>query len=167
MPSVLRTLLRPTSRRFCAYNQEKITDIPLIFSSSVGFEVLQNYPGTSLLHMITSQDTISSYLLKLDNNTQLDGVKDAPSIAVVTIQLLYKLGFNPIILVGQNLAYADNKHYAEGISYASGLRIDPVKTHGSDKNKGCRREGSIPVFLLIACELTGASYQVHGRDRSH
>ena len=59
---------------------------------------------------------------------------DAPSIAI-TVQLLYKLGFNPIILVGQNLAYADNKHYAEGISYASGLRIDPVKTQGLIKTK--------------------------------
>jgi len=121
---------------FAHITKEKITDIPLIFGSSVGFEVLQNYPGTSLLHMITSQDTISSYLLKLDNNTQLDGVKDAPSIAVVTIQLLYKLGFNPIILVGQNLAYADNKHYAEGISYASGMRIDPAKTEGLIQVKG-------------------------------
>lgn len=120
---------------FAHITKERITDIPLIFGSSVGLEVLKNYPGQHRLHMITNQDTISSYLLKIDDKAQLDGVMDAPSIAVVTLQLLYKLGFNPIILVGQNLAYADNKHYAEGISYASGLRIDPVKTQGLIKTK--------------------------------
>ncbi len=115
---------------FARITEKGITDIPLIFGSSVGFEVLDNYPGKTKLHMITSQDTISSYLLKLDDETRLDGVMDAPSIAVVTLQLLYKLGFNPIILVGQNLAYADNRHYAGGIEYGKDFRIDPDKAKG-------------------------------------
>jgi len=115
---------------FARITQEKITDIPLIFGSSVGFEVLKNYPGQDRFHMITSQDTISNFLLKIDDDKRLDGVQDAPSIAVVTLQLLYKLGFNPIILVGQNLAYADNRSYAGGINYASNLSIDPGKTKG-------------------------------------
>lgn len=113
---------------FARITKEGITDIPLIFGSSVGFEVLQNYPGNHKLHMITSQDTISSFLLKLDNDMQLDGVMDAPSIAVVTLQLLYKLGFNPIILVGQNLAYSENRHYAKGIEYGKDFNIDTDKT---------------------------------------
>lgn len=115
---------------FARITKEGITDIPLIFGSSVGYEVLENYPGETKLHMITSQDTISSYLLKLDDETRLDGVMDAPSIAVVTLQLLYKLGFNPIILVGQNLAYAGDRHYAGGIEYGKDFRIDPDKTKG-------------------------------------
>lgn len=113
---------------FARITREGISDIPLIFGSSVGYEVLENYPGKNKLHMITSQDTISSFLLKLDNRTQLDGVMDAPSIAVVTLQLLYKLGFNPIVLVGQNLAYADNRRYAGGIEYEKKFRI--TKTDG-------------------------------------
>jgi len=108
---------------FARITKEGINDIPLIFGSSVGYEVLQNYPGQNKLHMITSQDTISSYLLKLDNENQLDGVMDAPTIAIVTLQLLYKLGFNPIILVGQNLAYADNNYYAGGIEYGDKFRL--------------------------------------------
>jgi hypothetical protein len=115
---------------FARITEEGIIDIPLIFGSSVGYEVLENYPGGTKLHMITSQDTISSYLLKLDDETRLDGVMDAPSIAVVTLQLLYKLGFNPIILVGQNLAYAGDRHYAGGIEYGKDYRIDPDKTKG-------------------------------------
>lgn len=115
---------------FSRITKEQITDIPLIFGSSVGFEVLQNYPGKHKMHMITSQDTISSYLLQIEDNTQLDGVYDAPSIAVVTLQMLYKLGFNPIILVGQNLSYGDGRLYAEGIDYWKGALLD-YKTVGA------------------------------------
>ncbi|NLB88838.1 MAG: motility associated factor glycosyltransferase family protein [Syntrophomonadaceae bacterium] len=109
---------------FARITQEQISDIPLIFGSSVGHEVLSNYPGKHKFHMITSQDTVSSYLLKLDDETQLDGVMDAPSIAVVTLQLLYLLGFNPIILVGQNLAYSGDRHYAGGIAYAEEMKLN-------------------------------------------
>jgi len=93
---------------------ENITDIPLVFGSSVGFETLDVYPG-KMLHMITSQDTISPQLLVATQS--IDIVMDAPSIAVVTFQLLNQLGCNPIVLVGQNLGYQDNKRYASGIDY--------------------------------------------------
>ena len=99
---------------------EGIDDIPLIFGSSVGFETLQYYPG-SKLHMITSQDTIASFFLKLRSGEQLYTVTDAPSIAIVTLQLLYQLGFSPIILVGQNLAYRGESNYASGIDYRRGM----------------------------------------------
>jgi len=94
--------------------QENITEIPLLFGSSVGFETLEEYPG-KMLHMITSQDTVSPQLL--DTTKAIDGVLDAPSIAVVTFQALRQLKCNPIILVGQNLGYQKDKKYADGISY--------------------------------------------------
>ncbi|WP_060205272.1 motility associated factor glycosyltransferase family protein [Sporosarcina koreensis] len=98
---------------------KKIKKIPLIFGSSVGFETIQNYPG-DLLHMIVSQDTISKVLLKHIDGKSLDFVNDSPSIAVITFQLLVKLGCTKIILVGQNLAYLENKQYADGIDYGDG-----------------------------------------------
>jgi len=101
----------------------KIDEIPLIFGSSVGYETLQNYPGAKF-HMITSQDTVAQYYLKMNNKEKLDIVYDAPSIAVITLQLLYKLSFNPIILVGQNLAYKDKRHYADGVEYGNNLNLN-------------------------------------------
>ena len=44
-------------------------------------------------------------------------IQDAPTIAIVTLQLLAKLGAEPVIFVGQNLAYKDGLVYAEGIPY--------------------------------------------------
>ncbi|MEK4406551.1 6-hydroxymethylpterin diphosphokinase MptE-like protein [Sporosarcina sp. FSL K6-6792] len=105
---------------------DNIIDIPLVFGSSVGFETLAAYPG-EMLHMITSQDTISPQLL--DTTQSIDIVMDAPSIALVTFQLLSQLRCNPIILVGQNLGYRDNKRYAAGIDY------DFVENELSDEEK--------------------------------
>lgn len=94
-----------------------IKDIPMIFGSTVGYETLINYPGKKY-HMITSQDTVSSYFLKNKDDNDIYIVYDAPTIAVVTMELLYELGFNPIILVGQNLGYRGREKYSKGISYS-------------------------------------------------
>ncbi|WP_194841152.1 motility associated factor glycosyltransferase family protein [Sporosarcina cascadiensis] len=98
---------------------KEIKEIPLVFGSSVGFETLESYPG-ELLHMIVSQDTVSPAFIEFSEKIQLNFVNDAPSIAVVTFQLLAKLGVSHIILVGQNLAYIANQHYAKGIDYGTG-----------------------------------------------
>lgn len=102
---------------FKKINEMETNSIPLIYGSSVGFEVLQFYKGPKY-HMITTQDTIAAYFLKnKNNNDEILCVKDAQSIAVVTIELLNILKFSTIILVGQNLALKDEKNYAEGIEY--------------------------------------------------
>lgn len=102
---------------FKRVKEKGIKGIPMIFGSSVGYETLIDYPGKKY-HMITSQDTVSNYYLKNKDEDSIYIVHDAPSIAVVTVQVLYELGFNPIILVGQNLAYKGKKRHSEGISYS-------------------------------------------------
>lgn len=93
-----------------------IENIPMVYGTSVGYETLKSYQGPKL-HMITSQDTVTNYYLKKKNNEAVDKVNDAPSIAVVTLELLYKLKCSPIILVGQNLAYKDKQRYSKDMGY--------------------------------------------------
>lgn len=102
---------------FKTTKEKGIKEIPMIFGSSVGYETLLDYPGDKY-HMITSQDTVSSYYLKNEDNRVINIVQDAPTIAVVTMQLLYDLGFGLIILVGQNLGYVGKERHSEGISYS-------------------------------------------------
>ncbi len=104
---------------------KNIKEIPLIFGSSVGYETLENYPGDKY-HMITSQDKIAKYYLS-DEYNEIDIVLDAPSIAVVTLQLLITLGFNPIILAGQNLGYVGTAKHAEGVDYSRKLTDEQLK----------------------------------------
>jgi len=96
--------------------EKGIKTIPLIFGSTVGYETLENYPGPKA-HMVISQDSLAAYYLKPDHQERIESINDATTIAVITLQLLAKLGFNPIILVGQNLAYLDGKHYAPGSTF--------------------------------------------------
>jgi hypothetical protein len=112
---------------FKTMNELNETSIPMIFGSSVGFETLEEYKGLKY-HTITSQDAISHYFLKVKNDQELITVSDAPTIAAVTLELIYKLGFYKVILVGQNLAYLNNKYYANG--------IDHQKTIEAEKEKG-------------------------------
>ncbi|MFC4403536.1 6-hydroxymethylpterin diphosphokinase MptE-like protein [Gracilibacillus xinjiangensis] len=101
--------------------EKQIDNIPLIFGSTVGYETIEDFPGEKL-HMITSQDTVSTELLSdLKRNKIL---LDAPSIAVVTFQLLVTLEFSKIILVGQNLAFQNNTMYATGIDYHNNINSE-------------------------------------------
>ncbi|NMA03720.1 MAG: DUF115 domain-containing protein, partial [Clostridiales bacterium] len=129
---------------FKGIKEKGIKEIPMIFGSSVGYETLENYPGKKY-HMITSQDTVSNYYLKDKEDKPINIVQDAPSIAVVTVQLLYQLGFSTIILVGQNLAYRDKERHSAGISYSKevsekemeeGLRVKDVYGNEVLTNEG-------------------------------
>lgn len=111
---------------FTKIKEKGIAEIPMIFGSSVGYETIINYPGDKY-HMITSQDTVSNYYLKNKNGKSIDMVYDAPTIAVVTLQLLYELGFSKIILVGQNLAYKGKKRHSEGIHYSRDLTDSEIE----------------------------------------
>jgi hypothetical protein len=124
------------SNVFKTLKSNTITEIPLIFGSSVYHGVIEDYPG-KMIHMITSQDTISNYFLKPKNEKEkIDFVFDAPSISVISLQLLFKLEFNRIIFVGQNLAFKENKYYSEGInwgkSYAKQKKLLTKDVYGND-----------------------------------
>lgn len=93
--------------------EEDITDVPMIYGTSVGFETLKYYPGPKL-HMITSQDTVSPYYIS-NQQQSMKRINDAPTIAAITLQLVCELGCNPVILVGQNLALKGEAVYSTGI----------------------------------------------------
>lgn len=125
---------------FNKINELGIDTIPMIFGSSVGYEVLEQYQGPKY-HMLTNQDTVAAYFLKTENGDPIEMVRDAPTIAVVTLELLVKLGFSQIILVGQNLAFTKEKSYASEIDYITDemqenmLKTDGVFTAAVDGNQ--------------------------------
>lgn len=125
---------------FNKINELGITTIPMIFGSSVGYEVLEQYQGPKY-HMLTNQDTVAAYFLRSESGEAIEMVIDAPTIAVVTLELLVKLGFSQIILVGQNLAYTEEKSYSSEIDYITDemremmLKNDVISTEAVDGNQ--------------------------------
>ncbi|MEA4846566.1 MAG: 6-hydroxymethylpterin diphosphokinase MptE-like protein [Clostridiaceae bacterium] len=115
--------IEPNERSRIVYEKmifRGIKSIPLIFGSTTSPAVVKSYPG-NLFHFITAKDLVSPYYLDSSlGNDEIIGT--ASSVAVVTLLALHKLGFSPIILVGQNLAYKDQRYYSKGIdhNYGSG-----------------------------------------------
>lgn len=113
----LVTSYDPQSHNYMVYQpiiDKQIDSIPMAYGTSVGFETMMEYPG-KLIHMITSQDTVSPYYLKRIDGQELEFINDAPTIAVVTLQLAIKMQASKIYLVGQNLAFLEDLRYAESV----------------------------------------------------
>lgn len=104
---------------FQKIKNENITDIPLVFGSTVGYETVQNYPGP-MANFLVIRDYIIDLFLRRSDNQPFKYIERYSSIATLTLQILYELGCSPIILVGQNFAYRGDQYYARGIEY-----IDP------------------------------------------
>lgn len=109
----------------------KIQDIPLVYGSSVGHELLRVYKGGKV-HVLTTQDTAANFFLKKNDGKNITGVMDSPSIAVITLQMFAQLNVSQIVLVGQNLAFIGDRDYAGGISYREGGKS---KNIGSKQNQ--------------------------------
>lgn len=93
--------------------KEHNLQIPLIFGSTIGYETINDYPG-DMSHFITSQDLYGQYIFE---TTFDEIIQDAPSIAVVTLDILLHLNCYPIILAGQNLGFINSKRYAESVKF--------------------------------------------------
>lgn len=107
-------------RKIIDENDDKF---PLIFGTSIYSDIVKEYRGP-MAHMITEQDTISQYYLQNTDGKKFEKVNDAPSIAVLALELLYKLGCSKIILVGQNLSYYKGQNYSSDMDKERNINID-------------------------------------------
>ncbi|MER2190102.1 MAG: 6-hydroxymethylpterin diphosphokinase MptE-like protein [Solibacillus sp.] len=96
--------------------------IPLIFGSSIGHEVLKDYPGEKF-HFLMTQDSFNTHLI---SNVKDSVIPDAPTIAAVALYIVGELQMGPIILVGQNLSVTKEKTYASGIEYVDTTMTDEM-----------------------------------------
>ncbi|SMP52517.1 motility associated factor glycosyltransferase family protein [Anoxynatronum buryatiense] len=108
----------PQSTNYNVFNlirQMNLNHIPLLFGSCVGHETVDLFPGPAA-HFLVNQDKTSPWFLSPKQrelgNAPL--ILDSATVVGVMLQLLNYLGFSPIILVGQNLAFRDQKAYADG-----------------------------------------------------
>jgi len=89
---------------------------PLIYADMVCNEVVSSY-NAGLFSIIMKNDTLASYYLKNKSGMKVRMVRVAPSVALITLQILHYLQCDPIILVGQNFALKNDYYYAMGIDF--------------------------------------------------
>ncbi|WP_169719312.1 motility associated factor glycosyltransferase family protein [Desulfovirgula thermocuniculi] len=152
-----------TPHAFCSYDpwpeNERVfasltrTDFPLIFGTSIFANTLRHHAGPKF-YMTISQDTVSPFLL---GTPKEEIIFDAPSIAVCVLQLAYRLGCHPVVLVGQDLAFPGERVYASGINFARS------ETLGNAEKEQC-----IKVPAVSGGEvLTSHSFERMRRSMEH
>lgn len=91
--------------------------VPLIFGTTIYHKILSDYHYKSLFHVIISQDKITPLVYQHLGEDPSPILSDAPTVAILALQLAVYWACNPIIFVGQDLATPNNKFYAEGVSH--------------------------------------------------
>ena len=100
-------------------NFKDIDGIPLIFGTTISFDILQKYPG-KMAHMHMNRGAMAGYLFNLEVR---DVVFDSPTVAAVLLQALLKLQVKNIIFVGQNLASLNKQLFANAILQHKDIKI--------------------------------------------
>ncbi|SHK01381.1 motility associated factor glycosyltransferase family protein [Tepidibacter formicigenes] len=87
-------------------------DVKFIYSPKLHYEGLNKYKGPKV-YMKLDSDFISNWIEKKINlNTPY--IESAATVSVIAGDVAKKMGCNPIIFIGQDLAYTDGSAYAEG-----------------------------------------------------
>jgi hypothetical protein len=102
---------------FCIIDPQDVTykqiegyediDIPLVYLNTASAYTVSKYRGPKYVAFNDSR-----YLL--DDNYIIDS---GGSVATAIMDMAIKFGGNPIVFVGQDLAYINNKHHADGKMY--------------------------------------------------
>lgn len=106
--------------------EDNLYQIPLVFGSTIGFETPQKYPGKMANFIVRDDYIIDTFLTRKDagNYTYINRFG---SIATLTLQVLLKVGFSPVVLIGQNFGYRADQIYAKGIQYISSDLVEEQK----------------------------------------
>lgn len=95
------------------HSKVKSTDIYFIYSNQVAPGSLEYYKGPKFLMNYPVDLYTADFLDFAEIKT--DFFQSGPTVSNTCFDVLLKMGCNPIILIGQDLAYTDEKKYASGI----------------------------------------------------
>lgn len=117
--SALKTLIREgiDPDLFCIIDPQPLTykqiegyeniDIPLVFLDTASHFTVSQYNGPKFIAGNSKE--------RLKNNEE--AIETGGSVATAVLDIAIRLGGNPIIFVGQDLAFTEYEHHAEGSMY--------------------------------------------------
>ncbi len=94
------------------FNKVKSSDIYFAYSSSIHPEGLKNYKGPKLYFKTNVLEYTSWFEKEMEMNTQ--DLRSGASVSNLALDIARLMGCDPIILVGQDLSFANLKTYADG-----------------------------------------------------
>lgn len=129
--SALKTLVREgiEPNLFCIIDPQPLTykqiedyedlNIPLVYLDTASHFTVSKYKGPKFV-VCNSNDRVK------DNAEVID---TGGSVATAVLDIAIRLGGNPIIFVGQDLAFTDNQHHAEGNMYGEEIIVKDLQNH--------------------------------------
>lgn len=90
---------------------EGVEDIPIVAPSCAHHVIVEHQKGKKIFY--NDGEVISSCMYVMAGE-EFPAIATGGSVACNAFSLLYKMGFKTIILVGQDLAYSDNRSHADG-----------------------------------------------------
>lgn len=103
-------------------------DVPIIALSTVNHKVLKNYKGIKFIAMQKGYPLAERYLYY--DNQRL--VNTGGSVATTALDICLKLGCNPVIFVGQDLAFTNGESHIKGTCFYDKIldtsNLRPIKS---------------------------------------
>lgn len=91
--------------------KEEAKEIPLVTTINASSDILKYHTGMKFFY---NESYVIAEQILMHGDRQYGGVDTGGSVATSAFSLLYKIGLTRIILVGQDLAFTDNKSHADG-----------------------------------------------------
>lgn len=109
------------------YNLVDRDDILLAHILNLHYDCVNKYKGPKM-YMRSNVETHVAYMEDFFN-MQTPAITSGGSCSNVALDYLYKLGCDPIVLIGQDLAYTNMKTHADGVLASKGITNDDIKQY--------------------------------------
>lgn len=133
-------------------------DIPIIAPITANYDILKEQRGKKIFYFDGYMLSQSAYMIV---GKFLPDVSTGGSVACSGFSLLYKMGFDQIILVGQDLAYTNNKSHADGTFQDV---MPHEETEGMIRVKG-NYEETVPTIANLKMYLDWFKMYIEGAKK--
>jgi hypothetical protein len=137
---------------------------PLVYGLTLHPKILKEYGGPLIIAEIAS-----TYTKLLSDKLSLDFGKlsTGPSVANLSLDFTYMLGCNPIVFIGQDLAYSDHRTHASGTTYEK----DRIKGNSDEKEyiyvDGNYKDKVLTDRVLLSFKTWFENYIYGHQDRKY
>lgn len=137
----------PDIANYKHFEKIKFDDIPLIYYSCVNPNILNEHNGEKFVFKF--QDIYLGEVIK-NYMKDIGKLSSGGSVAHNALDLAIRMGANPIMFVGQDLAYTDNKTHSQGTIYEND-RLERIE----DNNK-----------LIISKKLKNSDHKIREEKKT-
>lgn len=137
---------------------------PLLYDLTVYPEILRKYKGPLVIGQIASE---FSSLFEEKLSTEFGKLNTGPSVANLSLDFAYKMGCDPVIFIGQDLAYLDDRTHATGTTYEK----DRIKGNSDEKEyiyvDGNYKDKVLTDRVLLSFKTWFENYIYGHQDRKY